>query len=298
MKSYAEKRKNLSYYKYIRNIIYLLSIGKDSIIDIGSNGVDIISHTECKLKISLDRGNPIKKQGVVSIKEDFFEYYTEQHFDIVTCFQVLEHIEDASKFANKLLSIGKIIFISVPYKWKKGYCEWHCQDPVDEHKLDKWFGKKALFMHVIDTRLLAIYTNDNGDIHLNKINNGDFTDFTSLLDSTKKYYDANFIDNEYKKIISNNLNIDMTYSEILDKAKNTNEEQEKFFRYGMLLYPFVLDNYGHPIFLKEYVRFLVNNRRFDEARSLLASDTPSTRIKPVYWANIIFSRAYKKFGIK
>ena len=134
--SYAEERKNKKYYKFINSILSIVSIGKDSIVDVGSHGVDILTNTECRYKVSVDIAAPAISPGVQSVKEDFFKYTPDRFFDLVTCFQVLEHIKDAKTFAQKLLSIGQIIIISVPYNWKKGMCKSHCQDPVDIKKGD------------------------------------------------------------------------------------------------------------------------------------------------------------------
>ena len=122
----------------------------DSICDVGSCGVDMISHLQCKKKMSIDLNCPVNCETVEGITGDFLTYDIGKH-DIITCFQVLEHIDDEKidLFVERLLNFGKIIVISVPYKWKKGMCKSHLQDPVDLKKVLKWFKRKPLFIHKI-----------------------------------------------------------------------------------------------------------------------------------------------------
>ena len=174
MVAYAENRKNLPYYKYLRTLLAVVSFNADSILDVGSHGVDMVSFLPCKQKVSIDLNDPLEKEGIVSIKADFIEYDFRQKFDIVTCFQVMEHIDDVGvyKFAKKLMSLAQnLLIVSVPYKWPIGKCERHVQDPVDEEKFYKWFSvesedfniMKPVFSRVIYTenakygRLIVVF---------------------------------------------------------------------------------------------------------------------------------------------
>jgi hypothetical protein len=142
MNDYFEKRRHEPYYKYVRTLLGLLSYNAKSICDVGSNGTDMISWLPCQEKVSIDIVNPLYAEGVQSIKADFLKHDFSRKFDIVTCFQVMEHIDDDQihAFANKLMAITEhLLIVSVPYKWAKGACKWHKQDPVDESKFAEWF---------------------------------------------------------------------------------------------------------------------------------------------------------------
>lgn len=141
-KTYIETRNDYIYYKIIKKILFIISKNQNSIIDIGSNGIDLLSDININKKISLCLDNPINNDKVQGIKCNFFDYKNEKLFDIVTSFQVIEHVEEAEKFTQKLLNTGKILLISLPYNWKKGACKWHCQDPIDENKIFNWTHKK------------------------------------------------------------------------------------------------------------------------------------------------------------
>ena len=187
---YLKNRLQYPYYKYIRTLLGLLSYNAASICDVGSNGTDMISWLPCKEKVSIDLKNPLQAEGVESITADFITYDFQRKFDIVTCFQVLEHISDDSVkfFANKLLKITeRLLIVSVPYRWPQGACKWHLQDPVDEAKFASWFDDsnaqlKPAFSRVIynkgeasekSARLVVVFLAGNICNKLTEMNGSD-----------------------------------------------------------------------------------------------------------------------------
>ncbi len=64
-------------------------------------------------------------------------------------------------FAKKLLDTGRTVIITVPYKWPKGMCNAHVQDPVDEAKLELWTQRKPVETSIVadwgQERLIAVY---------------------------------------------------------------------------------------------------------------------------------------------
>jgi hypothetical protein len=146
---YWEDRKDILYYQVARVLTSHLSKKAGSIIDIGSAGcpyLDWFDHIP--KRTSLDLKRPYNANGVTSVTSDFLTWEPDQAYDVVTCFQVLEHVPDAEAFAQKLLHIGGIVVVSVPYKWEKGRTKSHVQDPVDEEKMLSWFHRKPNFEYV------------------------------------------------------------------------------------------------------------------------------------------------------
>lgn len=209
MNDYFEKRRHEPYYKYVRTLLGLLSYNAKSICDVGSNGTDMISWLPCQEKVSIDIGTPLYAEGVQSIKADFLEHNFSRKFDIVTCFQVMEHIGDEQihAFANKLMAITEhLLVISVPYKWSKGACKWHKQDPVDESKFFEWFSTpppesllKPVFSRVIYNkgktgRLVVVFASNYISESLDSLNEATnwlirFNDYNALqtLNKFKPY---------------------------------------------------------------------------------------------------------------
>ncbi|MBR2525325.1 hypothetical protein IKE67_02555 [bacterium] len=162
--TYQNDRKGFLYYDVIRIILKFLSGKNLSIIDVGSCGIDLISDLDFKQRVSVDIEYPICSENVTGVKKDFFDYKEPHKFDIITCFQVIEHIENAKEFTQKLLNTANLAIISLPYKWPQEQCVYHCQDPVDEKKLYSWTNKRPLFTFYVggiynDDRFINIYGN-------------------------------------------------------------------------------------------------------------------------------------------
>lgn len=162
--SYRDRRKDLIYYEYLRKLLIMICRKEDSICDVGSNGVDMLSFLPCTIKKSIDLKNPYSDPETEGIKADYLEWEAD-HLDVITCFQVLEHIDDenVTVFAKKLLKDARICVVSVPFMWKKDQCGRHLQDPIDVDKLISWFGKNPVFLHYLTepsnylSRLIAVF---------------------------------------------------------------------------------------------------------------------------------------------
>lgn len=163
---YWEKRKDAIYLFVAREICKKYGGRPQTVLDVGSNGTPTLEwHRDyAKRLVSLDLRNPYQALGVESIQTNFFDYDPEEKFDLVTCFQVLEHIQNAIQFAQKLLSVSKILIVSVPYKWSEFACKYHIHDPVDNEKMLTWFNVKPAFSYVAKElsrheRLIHVYKN-------------------------------------------------------------------------------------------------------------------------------------------
>lgn len=179
--AYTRTRKDMSYYKYIRNLITICASSAKSILDVGSGGMDVISHcSHIPCKVSLDEQYPLSNVGgIEAIRQDFLKYEPKEDFDIVCCFQVLEHIRDVEIFCQKLLRLSRnLLIVSVPYMWETGRCKNHVQDPIDYDKLVGWFGYEPVFCNIVDERLIAVFLKDKTlRENLLKQNGREFADF-------------------------------------------------------------------------------------------------------------------------
>lgn len=161
---YWQKRKDSIYLFAARQICERHCREPKSVIDIGSNNTPTLEwHRSSATKlVSLDLRRPYIATGVEPVTADLLTYEPDEQFDLVTCFQVLEHVPDAHSFARKLMSLGRTLVVSVPYKWKKGKCKWHVHDPVDEAKMLGWFERSPEFQYVATElnkvrRLIQVY---------------------------------------------------------------------------------------------------------------------------------------------
>ncbi|MFN8518245.1 MAG: hypothetical protein U0667_02390 [Chloroflexota bacterium] len=147
---YWERRKDLLYYQVVRILADGLSEGAQSVLDVGSHGSPYLEWFEdLPIRTSLDLAEAYRAEGVTSIVSDFLTWQPDRRYDLVLCLQVLEHVPDARAFARKLLASGRIVIISVPYRWRPGKSKNHVQDPVTMGKIVGWFGRRPNYAHLV-----------------------------------------------------------------------------------------------------------------------------------------------------
>lgn len=161
---YWEKREDDIYLFATRQICKRFCEKPERVLDVGSNNTPILEwfRSSANTLVSLDISTPYQQSGITSLKADFLTYPIEDSYDLVTCFQVLEHIPNARAFAQKLLSLAPIVVVSVPYMWPQGACTEHVHDPVNEEKLLDWFGQVPIFKYLVTElngvrRLILVY---------------------------------------------------------------------------------------------------------------------------------------------
>lgn len=157
---YYKERKDFHYYKKVEALLSSLSF--DSILDVGARRSPVLENIKGPIeKVLLDKYEIPPLEGFHIITSDFYTWIPDKHYDIVLCLQVLEHLENPEAFAEKLFTIAKkTVILSVPYKWKKGKCKYHIQDPVDMEKLKSWTNREPSESYIINDgleRLICVY---------------------------------------------------------------------------------------------------------------------------------------------
>ena len=162
--AYWGGRQDYLYYQVIRILVRSISNGSESIIDVGSAGchyLEWFDHVPHRTSVDLTR--PYVAPGINSFTGDFLKWEPDRKYDVAICLQVLEHIPPIEDFVKKLVSVGKTVVISVPYKWEAGRTPSHVNDPVDEEKLRRWFGREPNFSTIVTElvspvqRLICVY---------------------------------------------------------------------------------------------------------------------------------------------
>jgi len=147
---YWHRRQDFLYYQVVRILATKLAEGSDSILDVGSHGSPYLEwFADVPHRTSLDLVEPYRADGIDSVVSDFLTWEPDRRYDLVLCLQVLEHVRDARSFARKLLASGRIVVVSVPYRWPAGKSKNHVQDPVTMAKLLDWFGRKPDHTHLV-----------------------------------------------------------------------------------------------------------------------------------------------------
>ena len=161
-RTYWNGRKNLQYYrravdfarKHAPDANSLLDVGGG--ISLGCRYLDWAGWIPERLSVEREDGDHTL-DGVQVEFANFATWQPPHPFDVVLCLQVLEHQDDPTSFAQKLLKTGRVVIASVPYRWPAGTCSDHQHDPVDEKKLREWFGCEPLESLTEETRLIAVY---------------------------------------------------------------------------------------------------------------------------------------------
>lgn len=137
--SYWSRRRKLRYYRVARRLIQETGPG-GKIIDVGGWNTPVCTYGDFRWRQVIN-SFPVDPMfpGVKYLIMDWMDYDGPQA-DVVTCLQVLEHIQDdtVEEFCQRLFRFARRrVIISVPFMWR-GPTEEHPQDPVSFSKLFRW----------------------------------------------------------------------------------------------------------------------------------------------------------------
>lgn len=159
---YWLERRKFNYYQAAFNFCQRYGSSAQSVLDVGAANTQFIQWLDwIPKRTALDLVPPPPLENIQTIGGDFLSWRPTNYYDLLTCLQVLEHLEYPDYFARKLLYIGRTVVVSVPFNWPRHECQWHRQDPVDLRKLESWFGVPALDSEIVEDlgmqRLIAVF---------------------------------------------------------------------------------------------------------------------------------------------
>ena len=142
MAGYWAGRKNLAYYQTVRQI--LEGLGRQgSILDVGCLDTPVSTWGDFDQRFTVDPLPRPELPGVLRI----IGYWPDSGpvlplCDVVTCLQVLEHLDAPEPFCAALFAHARqAVILSVPWGWPAGWEPSHKQDPVGAEKLRGWTGR-------------------------------------------------------------------------------------------------------------------------------------------------------------
>lgn len=179
LQGYGARRRHLLYYVYIDRLMRVLAADAKSLLDVGAANTRYLESFDwIPERYALDRVHDNPSLGVTTIKADFLKFQPARKYDFVTCFQVLEHIPDATTFGRRLFEMADRALISVPYLWPDNPHnrpenndpagnKHHVHDPIDLAKFSRWLGREPDYHIVVEEpfggakgrRLIAYYDN-------------------------------------------------------------------------------------------------------------------------------------------
>ncbi|MCB1390640.1 MAG: hypothetical protein KDK12_16100 [Rhodobacteraceae bacterium] len=167
---YWHERSDMLYYRYIDYLVRSLGTSATRMLDVGTGNCPYLDWFDwIETRVSVDIRVPYSAPGIQGVKGDIHELDLGAKFDLVTSLQVLEHVPDATRFARRLLELGRLLIVSVPFRWPpKPPTPGHVHDPVTREKLAEWMGRapnwdivvREPFIGPKGARLISIYDED------------------------------------------------------------------------------------------------------------------------------------------
>lgn len=185
---YFEERKDLRYYKLVKQ--WLEELSRDpklnSVMDVGCADTPVCTWGSFSERTALNsRPFPRFKDVDNHIEGDWLSVIAQA--DVITCLQVLEHLDDdvVKRFAWKLFKNSAFTIVSVPYMWPRTPEQEHKQDPIDLRKFLDIVGRDPIRMEIVTDgsrqRMVAMF--DNAKIV------GDESRLLSLYNSLRNQYE-------------------------------------------------------------------------------------------------------------
>jgi hypothetical protein len=114
-----------------------------TLLDVGCRDTPVAQWGQFIRRYSVDYLDRPPLKDVMAFKKDFLSWKPPEHFSVITCCQVLEHLGDAELplFVSKMKAISDYMIITVPFMWSKGDEEGHKQDPISKEKFHGMIGK-------------------------------------------------------------------------------------------------------------------------------------------------------------
>lgn len=162
MSTYWNERKTLTYYRRVLDFAHVYAPDGGRLLDVGGGSCEYVLWFDWfDERTVVDLVAPAALPGVRTVQHDFRTMDVAAPYDLVLCLQVLEHLDDPTPFCRKLFDAGRVVILSVPYRWSPTACAYHVQDPVDEEDVRAWAGRDWSD-HAIATdrgmrRLVAVY---------------------------------------------------------------------------------------------------------------------------------------------
>jgi hypothetical protein len=140
----------MNYYRDVRTLARRRAWWARSVIDVGSHNCHYVNDLGwIPYRERIDLHPQEELPGAVTKQADFLQYEPGRVFDLVLCLQVIEHLEDPAAFCRKLMATGKLVILSVPYKWPRKSYIGHLHDPIDKAKLRRWLDRPWLRERIV-----------------------------------------------------------------------------------------------------------------------------------------------------
>lgn len=155
--SYWKPRENLEYYAVVKSL--LESLGPlGSLADIGCWDTPVATWGDFDQRYTVDCRERPTLSGVRQIVGSWPDCASLLPLcDVVTCLQVLEHLDEPEPFCAALFAAARrAVIVSVPWQWPAGNEPSHRQDPVGGDQLEKWTRRRPTVQQIVGKPARAV----------------------------------------------------------------------------------------------------------------------------------------------
>lgn len=157
---YWQARQHLDYYRVVKE--HLEQFGPmESVLDIGCGGCPVATWGDFKQRTAINLEPFPSIEGVACVVSDWLKYPA-QPVSVITCLQVLEHIDwdHMTTWVDKMMSHCQFAIISVPWMWPEGSDPAHIHDPIGWGKLLRMLGRQPAKFMVSTQRAICVVNGD------------------------------------------------------------------------------------------------------------------------------------------
>ena len=180
---YWRERRHYAFYKHLHCVLKRYAASSKSALDVGSSIPPFLNAlTWLEERTILGprfAGNVRKggaemlaparieqKYGVTAILADFLEWVPPagtRPYELVLCSEVVEHVPKPREFVRKLLAVGKLVVLSVPYKWAPSHDDaHHLNNRITRDKIASWAGRQPNAYDLVEEesgeqRIICVY---------------------------------------------------------------------------------------------------------------------------------------------
>jgi hypothetical protein len=182
---YWRERRTFLFYRHLLCIVQRYAPTAASVLDVGSSlppFVLLLNWVKSKTILGPKFAGNVAKGGsellslsrieekfrVSVIQADFLEWQPSgmgaSLFDLVLCSEVVEHISKPREFVRKLLTVGRVVVLSAPYRWEpcEGRCH-HKQNKITRDRIGLWAGRQPVAYDIVeessgDQRIICVFT--------------------------------------------------------------------------------------------------------------------------------------------
>lgn len=180
---YWRQRRHYDFYKHLECVVKRYAASAKTALDVGSSlppylnalpwleertilGPRFAGNVKKGGTEMLSTARIAQKFGVVAIQADFLDWTPAaggRPYDLVLCSEVVEHVPKPKEFVRKLLTVGRVVVLSVPYRWAPSHDDaHHLNNKITRDRIASWAGRQPNAYDIVEEeggeqRIICVY---------------------------------------------------------------------------------------------------------------------------------------------